>query len=580
MRRRNGNGLLKPLLIIVLSVAVVISSAVLVYKIFFNRVYKNLSLQAGSTITVADMMRTDFNGNLYEGELISITPDLDTSLIGEYKAKIKSGPFTYTSTITIFDMNPPSGVPREGYIFGGYSLMPSDFFTTVVDETSVNISYKTLPDFTTAGNNPVLLELTDAGGNRTDYNSNVCVCPLDILISVEAGKALDLFSLSSENIRFATSEEIENFCNTYDVDNIANLYLPEANLEDAIFESGIASHIGIYKNFLNINGVTYLNFVRVFDNTAPEIIGGRDLSLFIGDNPEPIDFIESFSDDTDAVLSFDGELDTTTATMEGNKRTIVVVATDEYGNNTSISCRYTVEEDIEPPLILGVSNLTTVIGEPFAFRRGITVTDNHDKDLEVVVNSDEVDLNTLGTYILYYTATDSAGNVATRSCDLTVVESMPKEVTEEEVLELANIVLDRILTDDMTEEEKVEAIYWYVYNEVHYNDGFDSSSWLNSAYTGLTVGMGDCYVSASTAQALFTAAGIPNMMIAKIYNGYSHHFWNIIDIGEGWHHFDATRRLSDPNTHIIYFTDEEIQAYSNRHYGSHHYDETLYPEIA
>lgn len=579
MKRRNG--LLKPLLIVLLSIAVVVAADILVYRVFFNRVYKKLSLQAGSTITVEDMMRTDFNGNLYQGELLSITPELDTHTLGEYKAKIKSGPFTYTSVITIYDTTAPQGVAHEGYVYEGYTLLPSDFITTITDDTSVIVSYKDVPNFSSQGIQDVGLVLTDAAGNKTELTSKVRTCPVKATIDLAAGTALDLSSIySGSDIRYATDEEINSFNSTFDVNYLSSIAVASHEVSDSIYDGSIASHIGYFKNYLTIDGITFLNFIHVYDTSAPQIVAGEDLSLFIGDNPAPADFITSYSDATDTVLTFDGELDTTSSTPDGSKRTITVIATDEYGNNTSISCRYTVEEDIEPPLILGVSNLTTVIGEPFAFRRGITVTDNHDTDLEVVVNSDEVDLNTLGTYILYYTATDSAGNVATRSCDLTVVESMPKEVTEEEVLELANIVLDRILTDDMTEEEKVEAIYWYVYNEVHYSDGFDPSSWLNSAYTGLTVGMGDCFVSASTAQALFTAAGIPNMMIAKIYNGYSHHFWNLIDIGEGWHHFDATRRLSDPNTHIIYFTDEEIQAYSNRHYGSHHYDESLYPEIA
>lgn len=579
MRRRNG--LLKPLIIVLLSIAIVVVVCILIYRVFFNRVYKKLSLEAGSTITVEDMMRSDFKGTPYQGELLSITPPLDTHTVGEYKARIKSGPFTYTSTITIIDTILPAGTAISGYVYEGYTLLPSDFVTDINDETSVMVSYMTLPDFTVPGINSVGIVLTDDANNKTTLASSVRVCPLPSLIELPAGSSLDLSSIySGSDIRYATSDEIASFVAEYDVDSLSSIAIGAHELMDTNYDGSLASHIGFYKTFLVVDGVTYLVFVRVYDTTAPVIVGGTDLSLFIGDNPSPSDFITSFTDDTDSVLSFEGSLDTTSATEEGSKRTIIVVATDEYGNSTSIPCGYTVMEDVEAPLILGVSNLTTVVGEPFAFRRGITVTDNHDQDLEVSVNSDEVDLDTVGTYTLYYTATDSAGNTSTRSCDLTVVASMPRVVTEEEVLELASGVLDRILTDDMTDYEKVKAIYWWVYDNVHYTDGFDPSSWLNSAYTGLTIGMGDCFVSSSTAQALLTAAGIPNMMISKIYNGYSHHLWNLVDIGEGWHHFDATRRLSDPDTHIIYFTDAEIQAYSNRHYGSHHYDETLYPELA
>ncbi|MCQ2483331.1 MAG: DUF5011 domain-containing protein [Clostridia bacterium] len=580
MRRRGG--LLKPLIIVLLSIAIVVVAGILVYRIFFNRVYKSITLQAGADISVNDFMRSDIKGVPYEGELISYTPELNTHSLGKYKAKIKSGFFTYTSVITIVDEEVPAGVGSQRYVFDGYSLMPSDFVTNVSDDTEVNCSYINLPSFSVPGDSKVEILMTDAAGNTTLIDSTLRTCPLVSRFDIEAGSQLP--SELPDNygnmipIQYSSTEKIDEFCNTFNMDAIYVDWIDTTDLP--ILDSDSLNHIGVYRTYVDIDGLTYVVFFNVFDSTAPDIVGAADLKLFIGDKPEPQDFITSVSDSTDTDLFFEGEINTDTPTADEELREITVVASDEYGNTTSIPCRYSVQVDEEPPLIMGVSNLTTVVGEPFSFKRGITVTDNHDTDLEVSVNSDEVDLNTLGTYTLYYTATDSSGNTSTRSCDLTVVESMPKEVTEEEVLELAQEVLDSILTDDMTELDKVTAIYWYVYDNVHYNEGFDPSSWLNAAYKGLTTGMGDCYVSASTAQALFTAAGIPNMMISKIYNGYSHHFWNLVDIGEGWHHFDATRRMHDQVSHFIYYTDEDMMAYSSIHYGSHNYDPELYPEIA
>ena len=55
------------------------------------------------------------------------------------------------------------------------------------------------------------------------------------------------------------------------------------------------------------------------------------------------------------------------------------------------------------------------------------------------------------------------------------------------------------------------------------------------------------------------------------------HYWNLIDIGEGWHHFDTCRRV-DGST-FFYKTDAELMAYSNSHDGTHNYDRSRYPDI-
>ncbi len=80
-----------------------------------------------------------------------------------------------------------------------------------------------------------------------------------------------------------------------------------------------------------------------------------------------------------------------------------------------------------------------------------------------------------------------------------------------------------------------------------------------------------------TAKCLLTRAGIKNMDIEKIPTPTTMHYWNLIDIGEGWHHFDTCRRV-DGST-FFYKTDAELMAYSNSHDGTHNYDRSRYPDI-
>ena len=75
---------------------------------------------------------------------------------------------------------------------------------------------------------------------------------------------------------------------------------------------------------------------------------------------------------------------------------------------------------------------------------------------------------------------------------------------------------------------------------------------------------------------LLTRAGITNMIISKI-PGRTLHWWNLVDIGEGWHHLDTTPRKD--GSRFFYLTDAELMAYSDTHNGTHHYDREQYPKI-
>ena len=69
---------------------------------------------------------------------------------------------------------------------------------------------------------------------------------------------------------------------------------------------------------------------------------------------------------------------------------------------------------------------------------------------------------------------------------------------------------------------------------------------------------------------------ILNMDIEKI-PAKTVHYWNLVDIGDGWYHFDTTPRKDRPE--IFMWTDEVLMEYSAKHNKSHNYDKSKYPEI-
>lgn len=229
--------------------------------------------------------------------------------------------------------------------------------------------------------------------------------------------------------------------------------------------------------------------------------------------------------------------------------------------------------DKVPPVITGAADLEIYTGDGVAYRKNVEVTDNWPEGLSLDVDSSQVNTEEAGVYPVTYTAADAAGNTSRVTVNLTV---KARAYDMETVNELADAVLADIITADMSQLEKVRAIYNYNMSHIGYIEHSDKGDWVKAAYEGLTQGRGDCYVYACTAKLLLTRAGITNMDIVKIPSD-SEHYWNLVDIGEGWYHFDTTPRKDHPT--IFMWTEEQMMSYSAAHKNSHNYNHDDYPEV-
>ena len=237
-------------------------------------------------------------------------------------------------------------------------------------------------------------------------------------------------------------------------------------------------------------------------------------------------------------------------------------------------------EDTQPPVISGTKDLTVAVGESLSYRTGVTVTDDVDETVQLQVDSSGVNLSEPGEYQAVYWAEDAAGNRAEVTVTVTVVETVTvddadggetedvveaggEEITLERVNELADDILVEITTSGMSQREKALAIYNYVHNHIKYTGTSDKSSWLVGAYVGFTRGSGDCYNYFACSKALLTRAGIPNVDLTRV-GGNSRHYWQLVDVGGGYYHFDA---CPHPNSYPLYsflLTEAEVQAYTKQ----------------
>ncbi len=326
---------------------------------------------------------------------------------------------------------------------------------------------------------------------------------------------------------------------------------------------------GDYEVELKSGWYSYEALLEVEDTVAPEL----ELQQLVRtpDNlPTADDFVVSVSDLTAVTVAFYGSPDFT----QLGEIPVQIVATDTSGNETVADTTLYLleEEDTEPPTIEGETSKTVYVGSTISYKSDIEVVDNVDTEPELTVDSSAVDLNTEGEYTVTYTATDFSGNSTTVEGTITVIAVT---YTEDEVYALCDEVLDEIITDDMSDYDKAHAIYVWVQGNIGYSESEDRTDWLKAAYDALTNRHGDCYNYFAVSKALLTRAGIKNADIEIIPTATRHHYWNVIDCGEGWRHFDTTPRTDD-SFKGFYLTDEELMEYSDAHYHSHNYDRTIY----
>lgn len=224
-----------------------------------------------------------------------------------------------------------------------------------------------------------------------------------------------------------------------------------------------------------------------------------------------------------------------------------------------------VEPDVTAPVMTGVKNLTVEAGSNISYKRGVEVTDDSGESV-LEIDASTVDLNTVGTYEVVYTATDPSGNVSTQTIVVTVVN--PPTVTEEQVYELADAVIASVITDEMTQMEKAWALWEWCHYQIKYSYSAGDRGLLAGAWEGLHDKKGDCYAYYATYEVLLTRVGIENMCVTRV-GGDSNHWWNLVNVGDGWYHCDTSPRKIGHKYKCFMQTDEQIAAY-----------EAIYTELA
>lgn len=228
------------------------------------------------------------------------------------------------------------------------------------------------------------------------------------------------------------------------------------------------------------------------------------------------------------------------------------------------------------PTISGADDITLMLGEEIDYRENVTAQDGSGTPILVEVDDAEVDIYTPGEYPLVYTAKDAQGNEAQAAVQVTVLTQ-----EETDVYTMADEVLEGIITPEMTGKEKVKAIHKWVKNNLRYVGNADKISVIDGAYTAFTRRRGDCYTFYAMGEVLLTRAGIENEGVERD-KGETRHYWSIVNVGDGWYHFDTCPTPSNTGFDTSMFSESQAEGYTNAMgtwWSYYSYDTSLHPEV-
>ncbi|MDF2908978.1 MAG: cysteine protease [Herbinix sp.] len=539
-RYKRRKGRTKQVIILLLSMELLLIVGGLAYFQLRPVVAEAVTVEAGDhEVNVEEFMLSEKK----EGSFLTDIKTLNTNIPGIYEIKIQVEGRVHTSLLEVVDTIAPTATVADQLALRGEEVDPKVFVVEMTDATQINVTFKEIPDTSKPGEQDVTIILEDSGKNRIEKSAKLTVLDLKSKVTIEAGSVMNI--------------TVTDFMNS---DNYEAYFLTDIKALDL-------SKPTTHQIELSVNNKTVTGYIEVTDTTAPKATVNNQ-PVWLGEEVEPRTFLEDIDDVSDVVVTYKTAPDFNKL----GEQEIILVLKDSTGNTTELPATMTVAEDKQAPEFLGVSDKLVYIGDSVSYKKGVTVTDNKDKELSFSVESSKVNLKKEGTYTVTYTAKDNAGNKASKKINVEVKKFV---VSEDMVNKLCDDTLKKITKSNMTNREVAYAIYKWTKNHISYSGDSDKSDWLAEAYRGMTNGNGDCFTYFAVAQAMLTRAGIDNMEVNRV-GGKTRHYWNLINCGDGWYHFDSCPNKDHMESFML--TDKQVEAYTKKR-GNNYYnfDKTLYP---
>lgn len=539
MRRRKRRHTFQ-ILFMVFSLIMLLVAVSIIYMEFRPAMVKAVTMEAGSPMVDVKefLVREDLNG-----KYLTDIDNLSLNKPGIYEIKIVVRNRILVSSLEVIDTTAPKASPAGKTILKGEEIKPEDLIKEVIDATKVKASFKEIPDTTIPGEQMVTIILEDTTGNKSECSASLNVLDVKSLVLLEAG--------SDMNIDIGDFVDDEA-CEAAFITDISKLDVSKPAKHEVL---------------INVDGRILTAHIEAVDTTPPYAVAVNQ-ETYMDEALEAIAFVKDIKDISAYRFYYKVMPDfSRIGTQE-----VTVVLEDSCGNKSEFDAMLTIRADNEAPVFTGIKNKTIYVGEAVSYKKGVRAVDGRDGEIQFKVDSGSVNLNKPGVYNVYYSAVDKAGNKASSTSTVTVLEM---SISEETLNMMADDILEDIINDSMTKRDKAWEIFQWVKAHVAYTGDSDKSDWRNEAYRGIKNGVGDCFTFYAVSEALLTRAGIDNMRVTRV-GGKTQHFWNLINCGDGWYHFDTCPHKDKIQSFML--TDKEVAEYTKKR-GNNYYnfDKSLYP---
>lgn len=529
------------IVVILISLVLLVIVAGLSYMDANPMIVKAVTIEAGTPSVDADKFILKDNKNV---SFITDINKLDMNMPGVYEIQIQVNGRVHASHLEIVDTIAPRADSVEVIALKDEKVSAIDFVDNVIDATDVKVSFIDEPDTSIPGVKEVKIAVEDSGRNHIIIESMLTVLDVKGSVKVEAGSILD----------FKLSDFVDN-------NNI------EVRILSDISGLDISEPIE-YPIQIEVDGRILNSCIEVVDTTPPTATPVT-VEVWKGESMHPSSFVKDIRDISPTQVSFADEI----YFDKVGSQEVGIVIEDIYGNRNLVMSTLNIKADTEAPVFWGIVDKTVIEGETVSYKKGVSVRDNNDSDVKYQIDSSKVNLNKVGAYTVTYTAKDSSGNKAVKTATITVKSFV---VTEEMLYKKVDPILEKIVKESMTQRETAYEIYKWIKANVGYTGSSDKSDWMNEAYKGIEKGRGDCFTFYAVAEALLTRAGIDNMRVTRV-GGRTQHYWNLVNCGDGWYHFDTCPNKDKMESFML--TDAEVEAYTVKRENNYYkFDRSLYPE--
>lgn len=316
----------------------------------------------------------------------------------------------------------------------------------------------------------------------------------------------------------------------------------------------------------------------LFDDVAPQLEGVADIQQYLG---RDIDYMANITVHDNLDTTVDLEVDSSEVDVKkAGEYTVRYIASDTSNNKTIRTAKVTIVDDITGPQILGVNKLSMYQGRNMSYRSGIIVEDDYAENPTLTIDSSQADLTVPGKYTIIYKATDDVGNETVLETTLTVKKQPSSYVDESVVYAKADEILAKIIKDDMTTKEQIEAIAKWFRTNCRYVNYSDKTDRLQAAYRMMTRKYGDCFNYYAACSVMLERLDIPQINVERSRNSVrrTRHYWSMVSLdgGETYYHLDVSPHYSF-SIKTVLVTDATLKRCNRYLAGYYTMDPGLYP---